>query len=115
MMSQRDVDLNCNKRLAESLDAEFKRWSIGKEGNLRALLSTLQYILGPGSDWQPISLTDIIMSDAVKKAYRKATLHVHPDKLQQQGASIREKYICEKSFSRSCYFSPNASQSNINL
>ncbi|WOH04181.1 hypothetical protein DCAR_0623590 [Daucus carota subsp. sativus] len=86
------------ERLAESLDAEFKRWSIGKEGNLRALLSTLQYILGPGSDWQPISLTDIIMSDAVKKAYRKATLHVHPDKLQQQGASIREKYICEKVF-----------------
>ncbi|XP_017255327.1 auxilin-like protein 1 [Daucus carota subsp. sativus] len=85
-------------RLAESLDAEIKRWSTGKEGNLRALLSTLQYILGPGSGWQPISLTDIIMSNAVKKAYRKATLHVHPDKLQQRGASIREKYICEKVF-----------------
>ncbi|KAJ0899546.1 putative Chaperone J-domain superfamily [Helianthus annuus] len=30
--------------LAESLDAEIKRWSNGKEGNLRALLSTLQYV-----------------------------------------------------------------------
>ncbi|KAL8127171.1 hypothetical protein AgCh_014189 [Apium graveolens] len=84
--------------LAESLDAQIKRWSTGKEGNLRALLSTLQYILGPGSGWQPISLTDIITSNAVKKAYRKATLYVHPDKLQQRGASIREKYICEKVF-----------------
>ncbi|VAH77779.1 unnamed protein product [Triticum turgidum subsp. durum] len=30
-------------RLAEFLDPEVKRWSNGKEGNLRALLSTLQY------------------------------------------------------------------------
>ncbi|CAN4080095.1 unnamed protein product [Withania somnifera] len=85
-------------RLAESLDAEVKRWSSGKEGNLRALLSTLQYILGPNSGWQPIPLTEVITSAAVKKAYRKATLCVHPDKLQQRGASIHQKYICEKVF-----------------
>ncbi|KAL1820804.1 hypothetical protein ACET3Z_015673 [Daucus carota] len=85
-------------RLAEALDADIKRWSNGKEGNLRALLSTLQYILGPGSGWQPISLTEIITTNAVKKAYRKATLYVHPDKLQQRGANIQQKYICEKVF-----------------
>jgi hypothetical protein len=32
------------QRLAETLDADVKRWSSGKEGNLRALLSTLQYV-----------------------------------------------------------------------
>ncbi|KAL3505315.1 hypothetical protein ACH5RR_035156 [Cinchona calisaya] len=85
-------------RLAETLDADIKRWASGKEGNLRALLSTLQYILGPGSGWQPISLTEIVTSNAIKKAYRKATLYVHPDKLQQRGASIQQKYICEKIF-----------------
>lgn len=85
-------------RLAETLDAEIKRWSSGKEGNLRALLSTLQYILGSNSGWQPVSLTEIITTTAVKKAYRKATLAVHPDKLQQRGASIQQKYICEKVF-----------------
>ncbi|PSS31324.1 Auxilin-like protein [Actinidia chinensis var. chinensis] len=85
-------------RFAETLDADVKRWSSGKEGNLRALLSTLQYILGPNSGWQPISLTDIITTNAVKKAYRKATLQVHPDKLQQRGSSIQQKYICEKVF-----------------
>ncbi|XP_029129629.1 auxilin-like protein 1 isoform X2 [Cajanus cajan] len=31
-------------RLAETLDTEVRRWSSGKEGNLRALLSTLQYV-----------------------------------------------------------------------
>ncbi|XP_077244325.1 uncharacterized protein LOC143884566 isoform X2 [Tasmannia lanceolata] len=85
-------------RLAETLDAEIKRWSNGKEGNIRALLSTLQYILGPESGWHPIPLTDVITAVAVKKAYRKATLCVHPDKLQQRGASIHQKYICEKVF-----------------
>ncbi|GFP98407.1 auxilin-like protein 1 [Phtheirospermum japonicum] len=76
-------------RLAESLDADIKRWATGKEKNMRALLSTLQY---------PIPLTEIVTTAAVKKAYRKATLYVHPDKLQQRGASIRQKYICEKVF-----------------
>ncbi|KAK7360039.1 hypothetical protein VNO77_02011 [Canavalia gladiata] len=85
-------------RLAETLDTEVRRWSSGKEGNLRALLSTLQYILGPDSGWLPIPLTEVITSAAVKKAYRKATLCVHPDKLQQRGASIQHKYICEKVF-----------------
>ncbi|KAL5847675.1 hypothetical protein ACOSQ3_011199 [Xanthoceras sorbifolium] len=85
-------------RLAETVDADVKRWSSGKQGNLRALLSTLQYILGPDSGWQPVPLTDLITSTAVKKTYRKATLFVHPDKLQQRGASIQQKYICEKVF-----------------
>jgi hypothetical protein len=31
--------------LSEFLDPEIKRWSNGKEGNLRALLSTLQYVI----------------------------------------------------------------------
>ncbi|KAJ7965323.1 auxilin-like protein 1 [Quillaja saponaria] len=85
-------------RLAEVLYADVKRWSSGKEGNLRALLSTLHYVLGPDSGWQPIPLTDIVTTAAVKKAYRKATLCVHPDKLQQRGASIQQKYTCEKVF-----------------
>uniref|UniRef100_A0A7N0T8T4 Auxilin-like protein 1 n=1 Tax=Kalanchoe fedtschenkoi TaxID=63787 RepID=A0A7N0T8T4_KALFE len=32
-------------RLADSLGADVKRWAAGKEGNLRALLSTLQYVI----------------------------------------------------------------------
>ncbi|KAL7089807.1 hypothetical protein ACP275_12G000400 [Erythranthe tilingii] len=96
LLAQRETEER--NRVAESLDAELKRWSSGKERNLRALLSTLQYILGPDSGWQPVPLTEVITTTAVKKAYRKATLFVHPDKLQQRGATIQQKYICEKVF-----------------
>ncbi|KAH9328611.1 hypothetical protein KI387_000719, partial [Taxus chinensis] len=93
-------------RFAETLDAEIKRWAAGKEGNLRALLSTLQYVgftndcnvLWPEAGWQPVSLTDVITGASVKKVYRKATLCVHPDKVQQKGATIQQKYIAEKVF-----------------
>lgn len=85
-------------RIAETLDVEIKRWAAGKEGNIRALLATLQYVLWPESGWQPVSLTDLITAAAVKKCYRKATLCIHPDKVQQKGANLQQKYIAEKVF-----------------
>ncbi|XP_008365846.2 auxilin-related protein 2-like [Malus domestica] len=85
-------------RIAETLDVEIKRWAVGKEGNLRALLSTMQYVLWPECGWQPVSLTDMITAASVKKVYRKATLCIHPDKVQQKGANLQQKYIAEKVF-----------------
>ncbi|XP_042492910.1 auxilin-related protein 2 isoform X2 [Macadamia integrifolia] len=85
-------------RISETLDIEIKRWAAGKEGNLRALLSTLQYVLWPECGWQPVSLTDLITAASVKKVYRKATLCIHPDKVQQKGANLQQKYIAEKVF-----------------
>ncbi|KAF5726513.1 hypothetical protein HS088_TW22G00191 [Tripterygium wilfordii] len=100
--NQRDLqaqrDQTERHRIAETLDAEIKRWAAGKEGNLRALLSTLQYVLWPECGWQPVSLTDLITGAAVKKVYRKATLCIHPDKVQQKGANLQQKYIAEKVF-----------------
>ncbi|XP_061346827.1 auxilin-related protein 2-like [Gastrolobium bilobum] len=100
--NQRDLQTQRDQaerhRVAETLDSEIKRWAAGKEGNLRALLSTLQYVLWPECGWQPVSLTDLITAAAVKKAYRKATLCIHPDKVQQKGATLQQKYIAEKVF-----------------
>lgn len=55
-------------------------------------------VLWPECGWQPVSLTDMITSASVKKVYRKATLYVHPDKVQQKGASLQQKYTAEKVF-----------------
>ncbi|CAH8361703.1 unnamed protein product [Eruca vesicaria subsp. sativa] len=85
-------------RIGVTLDVEIKRWGAGKEGNLRALLSTLQYVLWPECGWQPVALTDLITAASVKKFYRKATLCIHPDKVQQKGANLQQKYIAEKVF-----------------
>ncbi|GKB23674.1 DnaJ domain-containing protein, partial [Tanacetum coccineum] len=86
------------QRVSVTLDVEIKHWVAGKEGNLRSMLSSLQYVLWPECGWQPISLTDLITGASVKKAYRKATLCIHPDKVQQKGATIQQKYVAEKVF-----------------
>lgn len=96
MQTKRDQEER--HRIAETLDIEIKRWAAGKESNLRALLSTLQYVLWPECGWQPVSLTDLITGASVKKVYRKATLCIHPDKVQQKGANLQQKYIAEKVF-----------------
>ncbi|GFQ04187.1 auxilin-related protein 2 [Phtheirospermum japonicum] len=100
--NQRDLQAQMEQeerhRIGGTLDIEIKRWAAGKEGNLRALLSTLQYVLWPECGWQPVSLTDLIIGASVKKAYRKATLCIHPDKVQQKGATLQQKYIAEKVF-----------------
>ncbi|KAL9663922.1 hypothetical protein QQ045_019316 [Rhodiola kirilowii] len=96
LQSQREQEEK--QRIADSLDADIKRWAAGKEGNLRALLSSMQYVLWVDCGWEPVSLTDLITSTSVKKVYRKATLFVHPDKVQQKGANLQQKYVAEKVF-----------------
>ncbi|XP_048130788.1 J domain-containing protein required for chloroplast accumulation response 1 isoform X2 [Rhodamnia argentea] len=80
------------------IDAKIRQWSRGKEGNIRSLLSTLQYVLWPKSGWKPVPLVEIIEGPAVKRAYQKALLCLHPDKLQQKGAASDQKYIAEQVF-----------------
>ncbi|CAM0871727.1 unnamed protein product [Alopecurus aequalis] len=79
-------------------ESKIREWSRGKEGNIRSLLSTLQLVLWPESGWKPVPLVNIIEGAAVKKAYQKALLCLHPDKLQQRGAAVHQKYIAEKVF-----------------
>lgn len=101
-MNQRDRQTQQEQeekhRIAEALDGKIKDWARGKEGNLRALLSSLHNVLWTECGWQSVSLTDMITSTSVKKVYRKATLCIHPDKVQQKGANLQQKYIAEKIF-----------------
>ncbi|KAI9118183.1 hypothetical protein K1719_010515 [Acacia pycnantha] len=82
----------------KAIDDKIRQWSNGKQGNIRSLLSTLQYVLWPNSGWKPVPLVDIIEGNAVKRAYQRALLCLHPDKLQQKGAASHQKYIAEKVF-----------------
>ncbi|KAG8073870.1 hypothetical protein GUJ93_ZPchr0006g43339 [Zizania palustris] len=64
----------------------------------KELLKVVHMVLWPESGWKPVPLVDIIEGAAVKKAYQKALLCLHPDKLQQRGAAMHQKYIAEKVF-----------------
>ncbi|EOA33968.1 hypothetical protein CARUB_v10021463mg [Capsella rubella] len=99
-MNHRDRQIQIEQeernRISETLDAEIKLWAAGKEGNMRALLSSLHLVLWPECGWEAVSLTDLITCAGVKKVYKKANLYVHPDKVHQKGA--QQKYIAEKVF-----------------
>ncbi|XP_047325468.1 J domain-containing protein required for chloroplast accumulation response 1-like isoform X2 [Impatiens glandulifera] len=82
----------------EDLDNKIRQWARGKEGNIRSLLSTLQFVLWENSGWKPVALVDIIEGNAVKRAYQRALLYLHPDKLQQKCSAPHQKYIAEKVF-----------------
>ncbi|XP_071715287.1 uncharacterized protein [Rutidosis leptorrhynchoides] len=88
----------CKQMELELLDEDIKLWSDGKEPNIRLLLSTLHHILWPSSGWIMMPLTSLKDSSNVKKAYQKARLCLHPDKLQQRGATLSQKYVAEKAF-----------------
>ncbi|KAJ6728381.1 AUXILIN/CYCLIN G-ASSOCIATED KINASE-RELATED [Salix koriyanagi] len=83
----------------ELMDEDIRLWSAGKETNIRLLLSTLHHILWANSGWYAIALTSLMESSQVKKAYQKARLCLHPDKLQQRGGTPAQKYVAEKVFS----------------
>ncbi|KAJ6333301.1 hypothetical protein OIU77_009211 [Salix suchowensis] len=83
----------------ELMDEDIRLWSAGKETNIRLLLSTLHHILWANSGWYALALTSLMESSQVKKAYQKARLCLHPDKLQQRGSTLAQKYVAEKVFS----------------
>ncbi|KAG6384498.1 hypothetical protein SASPL_155682 [Salvia splendens] len=80
------------------VDEKMRLWLSGKESDIRLLLSSLHQILWPNSGWMAIPLAKLMESSQVKKAYQKSVLCLHPDKLQQRGASLLHKYIARKVF-----------------
>lgn len=67
--------------LADVVDSRVKKWRLGKESNLRALLSTLQNVLWAGSGWKEIGMGELLMPGKVKVNYMKGIAKVHPDKV----------------------------------
>ncbi|KAF8092823.1 hypothetical protein N665_0400s0023 [Sinapis alba] len=84
----------------EIKDQEIRIWLTGKETNIRLLLSTLHHVLWSNSNWHAIPLANLRDGSQVKKAYQKARLCLHPDKLQQRGGtSSLQKSVASRVFS----------------
>ncbi|XP_065174622.1 cyclin-G-associated kinase-like [Sycon ciliatum] len=73
-----------NKELEKTMDPvklKIMRWTDGKRKNIRALLAALPDVLWDGATWKPVGMHQLVQPNEIKKAYRKACLAVHPDKL----------------------------------
>ena len=67
--------------LADQVDARVMKWRTGKEGNLRALLSSLETVLWEDAGWKKVGMGDVLLPGKVKIVYMKGIAKVHPDKV----------------------------------
>ena len=56
-------------------------WTEGKKGNIRALLCSMNTVLWEDCKWKGVEMAQLVTAADVKKAYRRACLAVHPDKV----------------------------------
>ena len=68
-------------KLADQVDARILKWRAGKEGNLRALLSSLETVLWAEAGWKKVGMGDVLLPGKVKVVYMKGIAKVHPDKV----------------------------------
>ncbi len=78
--------------------ADGVRGAQGKDGNIRALLSSLDTVLWENSGWKKPAMTDLLEPQRVKRAYMKANLVVHPDKVKQKGGTVEQIVIADIAF-----------------
>lgn len=67
--------------LYDSVTDRINTWKKGKDGNLRALLTSMDQILWEGSGWQKITMGQLVIPTKVKIQYMKGIAKVHPDKV----------------------------------
>lgn len=67
--------------LSDKVSERVARWRNGKEGNLRALLASLDAVLWEESGWKKVGMGELILAGKVKVVYMKGIGKVHPDKV----------------------------------
>lgn len=68
--------------LADQVDERLTGWRAGKEGNLRALLASLETVLWEGAGWKKVGMGELIIAGKVKVVYMRGISKVHPDKVR---------------------------------
>ena len=82
------------------MDARLAQWTAGKDGNVRALLSSIddaQFgLLWPELRWKKVGMHELVTDAQVKRAYTRAIARLHPDK--QGGASVEQRMLATGMF-----------------
>ena len=83
--------------LHDKVESQLDRWRSGNKNNIRALICSLDTILWPELNWQPVKLTDLVLDKKVKIYYMKAVAKTHPDKISN-GETVENKMIANGIF-----------------
>lgn len=84
-MGPRTINDMRKEEIARDMDPErlkIMEWTEGKKCNIRALLCSVHTVLWQGAKWTKCDMSALVTPVDVKKAYRKACLAVHPDKVR---------------------------------
>lgn len=66
----------------DAVDARLAAWKSGRDGNIRALLTSLdETVLWPELGWRKVGMAEVVSKGQVKGAYVRAIARVHPDKV----------------------------------
>ena len=82
--------------VSDDVEARLSAWRLRKEGNIRALLSSLDMILWPELSWANVGLHELVQPSQVKMKYMKAVNKVHPDKMSN--ATVEQKLLASGVF-----------------
>ena len=84
--------------LKDLIGADIDEWLRQNQGNIRTMLAKLGDVLWENHGYKSPGLNDLIEANAVKKAYHKALIIIHPDKVRQKGGSTDQCYIADRVF-----------------
>jgi len=91
---EREQQADLKSRVAGKVGA----WKKKCNGNIVALLASLDDVLWEGSGWKAIPMGDLLSDAGVKKGWRKANLLVHPDKVKQKGGDVETLVLADYIF-----------------
>ncbi|OII77024.1 hypothetical protein cand_023670 [Cryptosporidium andersoni] len=90
-----DLDIQKDEDIIEDYSIEIDKWckkSDGSYKDIRVLLSSLQQVLWPEAQWEPIEISKLMTDiEILKKAYRKAIIVCHPDRHQKENDNHKHK------------------------
>lgn len=72
-----------NREIINALIVGINFQTEGKKSNIRALLCSMHTVLWADAKWTKYEMHLLVTPADVKKAYRKACLAVHPDKVRR--------------------------------
>ncbi len=79
---QKEKEKDAQLMIKDEVDYKVKQWSLGKESNIRTLLSTVGVLMREiGIDWLDIPVNNLMQPIQIKKAYIKTVSKIHPDKV----------------------------------